>query len=110
MNEIGREFMDRTKFQYAERSDQSMGYPQPPLQKGAGGREVIELPAPGEINVKKIDLREAIEGRSSFRNYSQEPFSRRAFIPALVYSGSEGINGKCSHAEECTLCRCKTLP
>lgn len=75
MNEIGKEFMDKTKFQYAERSDQSMGYPQPPLQKGAGEKEIIDLPAPGTLNVKKIDLREAIEGRSSVRNFSQEPFS-----------------------------------
>lgn len=75
MNEIGREFMDKTKFQYAERSNQSLGYPQPPLQKGAGEREVIELPTPGAVNVNKIDLRDAIEGRSSFRNFSQEPLS-----------------------------------
>lgn len=75
MNEIGREFMDKTKFQHVERSDQSMGYLQPPLQKGADGKEVIELPEPRTLNVNKIDLREAIEGRSSFRNFSQEPLS-----------------------------------
>ncbi|WP_406660401.1 SagB/ThcOx family dehydrogenase [Methanolobus sp. ZRKC3] len=75
MNEIGREFMEKTKFQYAERSDQSLGYPQPPLEKGAGGAEVIDLPEPAEVDVRKIDLREAIEGRSSFRDFSQEALS-----------------------------------
>lgn len=75
MNKIGRDFMEKTKFQYAERSDQSLGYPQPPLQKGDRGGEIIELPKPDALNVDKIDLRKAIEDRVSVRTYSQEPLS-----------------------------------
>jgi SagB-type dehydrogenase family enzyme len=73
--EIGKEFMEKTKFQYAEKSDQSLGYPQPPLQKGDRGGEVIDLPKPEKLNIGKIDLRSAIENRSSVRSYSQYPLS-----------------------------------
>jgi len=32
MSSIGMEFMEKTKFQYLERSDQSRSIPQPPLE------------------------------------------------------------------------------
>ena len=75
MNKIGKDFMEKTKFQYAERSDQSLGYPQPPLQKGNESGEVIDLPKPDNLNLEKIDLRKAIENRVSVRNYSQDPLA-----------------------------------
>ncbi|TGC08979.1 SagB/ThcOx family dehydrogenase [Methanolobus halotolerans] len=76
MNGIGKEFMERTKFQYAERSDQSLGYPQPPLQSVSEDEgPVLDLPDPKDIQVDRTDLREAIESRTSTRNYRMEPIS-----------------------------------
>lgn len=76
MNGIGKEFMEKTKFQYAERSDQSLGYPQPPLQSEFEGEGTIfDLPEPKNVQVDRVDLREAIENRTSTRNYLLEPIS-----------------------------------
>lgn len=76
MNGIGKEFIEKTKFQYAERSDQSLGYPQPPLQSEfEGDRTIFDLPEPETIQVDKVDLREAIENRTSTRNYLLEAIS-----------------------------------
>ena len=76
MNSIGTEFMEKTKFQYLGRSDQSNNLPQPPLEAEYDfSRPVIVLPRPENIKIKSIDLRRAIEGRRSIRNYSQEPLT-----------------------------------
>ncbi|AKB86063.1 SagB/ThcOx family dehydrogenase [Methanococcoides methylutens] len=76
MEETGREFMENTRFQCLGRSDQSLGYPYPPLEKGYDEENVlIDLPDPAQINVNDISLREAIEKRSSIRKYSREPLS-----------------------------------
>jgi SagB-type dehydrogenase family enzyme len=76
MNGIGKEFMERTKFRYLGRSDQSMGYPQPPLEVEAQDADrIIDLPQPADIQVKDVGLREAIEKRTSIRSYSSKPLS-----------------------------------
>ncbi|MDW7732617.1 MAG: nitroreductase, partial [Methanolobus sp.] len=76
MNGIGKEFMEKTKFQYAERSDQSLGYPQPPLQSEFEGEGTIfDLPEPKNVQVDRVGLREAIESRTSTRNYLLEAIS-----------------------------------
>ena len=76
MSEAGKDFMERTRFQNLGRSDQAMGYPQPPLQSGGkGDLSVLELPDPAKTNIKGTDLRKAIEKRTSVRNYLKEPLS-----------------------------------
>lgn len=76
MTEIGKEFMEKTKFQYLGRSDQSMGYPSPPLELGYSKEDMlIDLPAPESVTVGDIGLRDAIEKRTSIRNYSRESVS-----------------------------------
>jgi SagB-type dehydrogenase family enzyme len=76
MNSIGTEFMEKTKFQYLDRSDQSNNVPQPPLEREYDAlRPAIDLPRPENIKIKSLDLRKAIEGRRSIRNYSQEPLT-----------------------------------
>ncbi len=76
MSGIGKEFMERTRFQYLGRSDQSQGYPAPSLQSGGkGDRTISDLPDPAEIVVKGLDLRTAIEKRTSVRSYSRKPLS-----------------------------------
>lgn len=76
MRGIGKEFMEKTKFQYAERSDQALGYPQPPLQSGSEDEgKVFDLPESESIKVDSIDIREAIENRTSTRSYRMEAIS-----------------------------------
>ncbi len=76
MSSIGKEFIEKTKFQYLDRSDQSRNLPQPPLEKEYdASRPVRELPGPEDIKIRNFDLRHAIEGRRSIRNYSKEPLT-----------------------------------
>jgi len=76
MNSTGSEFMEKTKFPYLDRSDQSNNVPQPPLEREYDtSRPVIDLPRPEKINIRSFDLRQAIESRRSIRNYSQEPLT-----------------------------------
>jgi SagB-type dehydrogenase family enzyme len=76
MNSTGSEFMEKTKFQYLDRPDQSNNVPQPPLEREYdASKPVIDLPAPENIKIRSLDLRRAIEGRRSIRNYSQEPLT-----------------------------------
>lgn len=73
---IGQEFMEKTKYQYMGESDQVKGLPQPPLaDRIEPGAVTVDLPAPRECLVKKVDLTEAIESRVSIREYSQEPLT-----------------------------------
>lgn len=73
---IGREFMEKTKYQYLPPSDQTQGLPQPPLEKvwPAGG-VTIDLPQPGDVRVKPVDLTAAINGRRSVRAYADKPLT-----------------------------------
>jgi SagB-type dehydrogenase family enzyme len=74
---IGAEFITRTKYEFLEPSQQSRGLPQPPLElETYRDRELIELPRPEACKVPGIDLRQAIERRSSVRRYSRTPLAR----------------------------------
>ena len=76
MSSIGTEFMEKTKFQYLERSDQSNYMPQPLLEREYdASKPIIDLPGPEKIIIGSLDLRKAIEGRRSIRQYSQEPLT-----------------------------------
>jgi SagB-type dehydrogenase family enzyme len=48
--------------------------PQPPLQTPYSGAP-IDLPAPDTIATRDVDLRAAIEGRTSVRSYAEEPLT-----------------------------------
>lgn len=68
--------MEKTQYRYLDRSDQSMGYPQPDLELGAKDKDkVMDLPQPNDVKVEDISLRQAIERRTSVRNYSSESLS-----------------------------------
>lgn len=70
---IGKEFMEKTKYQYLEESDQDKGLPQPPLELGYDPNVgLINLPSAENIKVKNVDLREAIENRKSLRKYADQ--------------------------------------
>jgi SagB-type dehydrogenase family enzyme len=76
MARIGREFIKKTKYEYLDPSAQSRGRPQPPLELEIyKGGELIELPAPESLTIRAVDLRQAIERRSSVRRYSRTPLT-----------------------------------
>ena len=76
MKEIGKEFMEKTKFHYLEQTDQIKGLPQPPLELSWDtSLETVDLPSPEDIDVKPVILREAINNRESLRSYANEPLS-----------------------------------
>lgn len=76
MSSIGKEFMEKTKFQHLDRSDQSRNIPQPPLEmEYDASRPVRDLPEPENIKIRSFDMRQAIEGRRSIRTYSKEPLT-----------------------------------
>ena len=92
---IGREFMERTRYKYLSASAQQQGLPQPPLQAPYRGEtEPIDLPAPSEIEVAEVDLRQAIEARESVRRYAEGPLSL-AELSYLLWctQGVRGVQG-----------------
>lgn len=73
---IGKEFMEKTKYEYISKSDQSLGLPQPPLEiEYAHKRRSFKLLAPKDLKIEDYNLRKAIEERQSVRKYSDEPLS-----------------------------------
>ncbi len=76
MNKIGREFIEKTKYQYLDKSEQTKGAPQPPLELDYDRtKRLIDLPKPDEIKIPSADLKNAIEHRRSIRSYSREPLT-----------------------------------
>ncbi len=74
--EIGPEFMKKTGYKFAEASDQYRGLPQPALElEYDTGAALIDLPRPADIDVPALDLRQAIEERTSLRRYASDPLS-----------------------------------
>ena len=73
---IGREFVDKTKYSYLGKSDQSLGQPQPPAELAYDQDAlIIELPLPQDYNVHTADLTTAIQHRKSIRKYSTVPLA-----------------------------------
>jgi SagB-type dehydrogenase family enzyme len=77
MNEqVGHDFMEKTKYKNMGESPQRQGVEQPPLQLDfVRSAKWIELPKPAETDFPTFDLRKAIEQRRSVRQYSEQPLS-----------------------------------
>ncbi len=74
--EIGREFMRKTQYQYLQTSDQRKDRPQPPLELGYDeAQPLIDLPVPTDLPEYRLDLRTAIENRRSVRKYAEGPLT-----------------------------------
>lgn len=74
MSGTGKEFMEKTQYRYLGMSDQASGYPQPELEKTVEDTDrIVDLSLPKDIEIEDIGLRQAIEKRTSVRNYSSEP-------------------------------------
>lgn len=79
---IGSRFMKETQLKRLDISDQMKGLEQPPLTKGVGRAEhTVYLPDPENLEIKKVDLEEAIRERRSVRKYSPEHLT----LPELTF-------------------------
>jgi len=100
----GQEFMERTKYRYIGKSDQQRGMPQPPLELPADpARPIIALPRPDALDIPPVDLRDAIEQRTSIRSYAREPLALEE-LGFLLWS-TQGV--KTIHGSLATL---RTVP
>jgi SagB-type dehydrogenase family enzyme len=76
MTGIGREFIERTKYQHLDASDQMRGLPPPPLERPHGAAvEAVTLPDQGSLPGSTLSLNEAVERRRSVRSFAAEPIS-----------------------------------
>ncbi|SDY75073.1 SagB-type dehydrogenase domain-containing protein [Proteiniborus ethanoligenes] len=76
IKEIGKEFMEKTKYKYLDESDQNKGLPQPPFELDYDKEaELIDLPSAENLNIKNMDLRTAIETRRTLRKYADTPLT-----------------------------------
>ena len=76
MDEIGREFMLKTRYRFLSPSQEKQGLPQPPLELPyPPTAKLIDLPEPGMIHVPLADLRTMIEQRRSLRRYAAQPLT-----------------------------------
>jgi len=75
-NQIGKEFMLKTRYAYLESSGQMQGLPQPPLELPYDTtKTVIKLPEPELLPEKNVNFLELVELRTSVRKYSAEPIT-----------------------------------
>ncbi len=73
---IGREFMLKTRYEYLEESAQNRGLPQPPLELDyPPDAPLVVLPDARGLNIPAKDLLEAINARTTVRNYSETPLT-----------------------------------
>lgn len=74
----GQQFLEgsRLQIEYKEPSEQDRGLPQPPLELAyLGPNPLVDLPEPAGLDLGRVDLRQALEGRRTVRKYSQSPLS-----------------------------------
>jgi len=94
MDGIGKEFMEKTKYQNVSESMQRRGFPQPPLEyEYDHSVDLIKLPATRELQQFPIDLKIAVERRRTLRNYQQIPLTLDEMTYLLwVTQGVKEIN------------------
>ncbi len=81
MKQPGKTFMEMTKYQNMEPTEQQQGKAQPPIEVAFEG-ETIDLPEPLAANPKAISVTTAMDTRRSVRVYKQTPIT----LEALAYT------------------------
>lgn len=73
---IGIDFFEKTKYPNLTTPAQQSGLPQPELEQAIpGDATIITLPNPSSITIPPMDVRQAIEQRTTLRRYSQQELS-----------------------------------
>ncbi len=76
MKGVGRDFMQKTQYDYLEPSDQGKGLPQPPLfDEPDPARQRFDLPDPFDLSVPPVDLVRLITDRRTLRRYADQPIT-----------------------------------
>lgn len=84
--DIGKEFMEKTKYKHLSPSDQSRGLPHPPVELELDrSAHIIDLPDPREYKTD-ISLTQAINQRVSVRNYADRPITLAELSYLLWYT------------------------
>lgn len=70
-SDIGKLFLERTCYAYAQPSDQAKGAPRPPLELAEDhSLPRVELPPPSALQVDAVNLLDLIESRRTLRTYA----------------------------------------
>jgi len=83
MNNVGKDFIEGTRYPIYSDSDQLLGIPEPvaelPVRKGA---TITRLPAPGRIRVPEVTVRQAIKSWEPVTHFSRSSMTLKelAFI------------------------------
>lgn len=89
-NHIGKEFVEKTKYDKLEPSLQSQGVPLPPLETLAPkGAKLIELPDGKLIGPVPVNFSELVEQRETLRKYTEIPLSLQEL--AYLLWGTQGV-------------------
>jgi SagB-type dehydrogenase family enzyme len=89
-NNIGKEFMRQTKYEFLEPSAQSLGVEIPSFEKPLeDGAEVLSLPDGQSLNLDPIDLIELVEKRETLRKYSPAELTLTEL--AYLLWGTQGV-------------------
>lgn len=87
---IGKRFMELTKFQHLGDSQQKLGIPQPPPQLPVERlMETIDLPAGKDLPLEKVDLAALVDRRETLRHYTEDTLSLAEL--AYLLWGTQGV-------------------
>ncbi len=83
----GHTFWKMTKYEHVPKSPQDLGLPQPSLELPIDpAAELIPLPKPAEIAKNELDLWQAIQQRTTVRNYSDQALTLEELSLLLWYT------------------------
>lgn len=90
------DFFEKTKYANLSESGQRKGFPQPALEQPVPAEAaVINLPDPTSITIPVMDLRAAMEQRSTLRKYTQTALSLEEFSYLLwITQGVKSISDR----------------
>ena len=74
--DIGKQFMEKTKYSNMQPADQARGLPQPPVELDIPGiAAIIDLPSAQDFQPAEISITQAIAERVSVRKYAERALS-----------------------------------
>ena len=89
-NNIGKEFMEMTKYKNLGVYPQKQGVPMPPIELPVdGSQELIDLPSGKDLQIGKIDFANLVEKRKSLRKYADAPVTLEEL--AYLLWGTQGV-------------------
>ena len=89
-NNIGKEFMEMTKYKNLGVYPQKQGVPMPPIELSVdSSQELIDLPSGKDLQIENFDFVNLVEKRKSLRKYADEPITLEEL--AYLLWGTQGV-------------------